>query len=134
MTADAEHLLEALQRFFVLSYREEAQRRLPAGWTRLPLAVSSHVDVVAVNGGRRAHFLFAPSSRDGHGGRMHDVTVAGQRVDADQEKAFVARQFRDRRHVVHFVVRPPFDERFERVGRVARESAAEHVDHLGVHA
>lgn len=134
MTADAEHLLEALHRFFLLSYREEAQRRMPAGWTRLPLAVSSHVDVVAVNGGRRAHFLFAPATGERHGGRMHDVTVAGDAVDADREKAFVARQFETRRHVVHFVVRPPFDERFERVGRMARESVADHLENLGVHA
>lgn len=134
MTADAEHTLRALHRFFLLSYREEAQRRLPGAWIRLPLAVSSHVDVVAVNGGHRAHFLFSSTDREGHGGRIHDVTVAGEPADPDAEKAFVARQYRTAGETVHFIVRPPFEERFERVGRLARESAVEHAEQLGVTA
>jgi hypothetical protein len=125
-TPDTEEALLGLQRYFLLSYREEARARYPLAWRLLPLASGARLDLVAINGGRRAHFFYRATAGEEDVTYIHDVTVAGAGDDEETEARFLGRQFKAGDHQCHFAVKPPWQDHFERVGRLARRLVPDH--------
>jgi hypothetical protein len=125
-TLDSGRVAEALHRYFLLNYREEAIQRKPMMWDLFPLALASRLDMVLVNGGHTAHFFFSrPQTRE-HVAFIHHVEVAGAGGDAAAETAFLAHQFDGPDTLLHFVLEAPLVGQFDQVDDEARAAAAEH--------
>jgi hypothetical protein len=130
MQPDPTDLLVALQRFFLLHYREEAQRRHPGVWDLFPLAMGSRIDVVLVNGGDRAHFYYSRRTGDEHVVHIHHVTLAGHGGDETAERRFLDLQFARRPALAHMHVLAPFEGAFDRMAEHARAAVEDHVDEI----
>lgn len=123
---DASDQLDALRRFFLWRYSEVAQAEYAAVSSVFPLVGSSRLDLVHVAGSGRVHFLFSEGDGRSHRSYVHALTLGEALPPLEGEKEVVARHLGSARVVLHFVVEPPFDQRFEGVGREAEKAVAAH--------
>lgn len=129
MTANPETArgqLEALRRFFLFRYAEEVRRHYPAFYNSFPLSAGTRVDLVQVNGGERAHFVWQRGSDGEHLVVIHDLTISGAGVGADHEQGFVRRALELADPMAHYVLQPPFDHCYDEVEQEAVDAVARH--------
>jgi hypothetical protein len=121
-----EQELEALRRFFILRYGEEAAYRSPQA-DDFPLLRGHRLDLALVNGAERAHFVY----QRGDGGRqhlvvIHHLTLGASGVSEEDERRLVSRGIGADETLAHFILRPPFIERFDLVEEQAVAAAERH--------
>lgn len=122
----AEAELDALRRFFLLRYHDEIRKRYPIFQGMFPLAVGSRLDLVHVNGAARVHFVYRAADGGTHLVVVHDLTLEVGQASAEAERRLVTRAIGAEDSLVHFVVRPPFRDRFEAVEEEAVAAVARH--------
>lgn len=126
LPGEAEVLLDALHRFFLWSYHEAIQRDYPLVHTVFPLSGSSRLDLVHVPGSGRVHFVYSLGDGAAHRVFVRSLSLGGWGGSEEDEKSSVSRYLTLADVLVHFVVDPPFEERFDRVRKLAVEAAASH--------
>lgn len=125
-----EHDLAAIRRYFLYAYFEQVQRLFPLSRSFFPLANGSRLDLVQVNGGNRVHFLYRDRDDGQHHVVIHDVMMDAADQGDSAERRFVQRALRVDDSVAHFVLRPPFRDRFEDVDRLAAETVVRNAKQL----
>lgn len=119
-------MLEALAHFFLWCYAQTVQRDYGLVATIFPLFASSRVDLVHVVPSGRVHFLFRSGDDGRHRFFLHALTLSPSDGGPEAEKQCVAHRFGAKDIVVHFVLDPPFQQRFDEVGQVAEALALRH--------
>jgi hypothetical protein len=118
--------LQALRRFFLYRYQEEVQKSYPAFRDVFPFWGGSRLDLVRINGGVRVHFLYREGDAAEHLVVVHDLTVSGAAEADEREAGFVQLAVKAQAPLAHFVLRPPFEDRFDEVEQHAVAAVAQH--------
>lgn len=127
-TPQTHDTLLALNRFFVLSYRQEARRLHPDFHRMLPLAQGARVDMVRVNGGRRTHLFYRATSGRQDIVFVHDVQFEGRDRLPGQERQLIEHQLGIQAFVAHVRLSQPYDQQFDEVGATAHALVRSHSD------
>ena len=118
--------LQALRQFFLFRYSEEARKRYMVFHSVFPFVQGTRLDLVQVNGGARVHFIYRQGAGGEHLVVVHDLMLdVGDAVE-DQERRLVLRSLDMEGSLAHFVLRPPYTERFDLVEEEAVAAVSRH--------
>jgi len=118
--------LQSLRRFFLLRYHEAIQREFIAFRDLFPLVGGSRLDLVRINGGHRVHFLYQEGQAGEHLVVVRDLTVDGGDAEEQTERRFVRWALNIEDPLAHFVLRPPYEDRFDQVEEEALAAVRRH--------